>query len=145
MLTAIAGRRCAASSRARSASPYWAAARPGVTAFPPERITAQCPVEWQFYCEHIHAAVDTALRKGKQVLIVTEPYLSDKHVAQQNALESALRARFSGQPRVRYLNLGRAVDLRDKSLCWDGMHLTAEGNRRVATALSQPVMDLLRD
>jgi lysophospholipase L1-like esterase len=42
-------------------------------------------------------------------------------------------------------NLGPAIDLRDKSLCWDGMHLTEEGNRRIALALSQPVVDLLQN
>jgi len=41
--------------------------------------------------------------------------------------------------------LGRTVDLRDKSLCWDGMHLTEEGNRRIAGALRQPVFDLLQN
>jgi hypothetical protein len=36
------------------------------------------------------------------------------------------------------------VDLRDQSLCWDGMHLTEEGNRRIAAALRQPALEMLR-
>jgi lysophospholipase L1-like esterase len=78
------------------------------------------------------------------VLVVTEPYISDKHVEQQRALEAMLKQRFAGQVHLVYLNLGRTIDLRDKSLCWDGMHLTEEGNRRVAQALIQPVLETLQ-
>ena len=46
-----------------------------------------------------------------------------------------IQMRFPNQPHLRYVNLGRAVDLRDKSLCWYGIHLTEEGNRRIAVAL----------
>jgi len=56
-----------------------------------------------------------------------------------------IQMRFPNQPHLRYVNLGRAVDLRDKSLCWYGIHLTEEGNRRIAVALSQPLFDLLQN
>lgn len=104
-----------------------------------------CPAEWQFYCDHIYAATELALKNGKRVLIVGEPYISDKHVNQQAALENMIRARFNGQTKVRYLSLGRVIDLRDRSLCWDGMHLTDEGNRRIAEALVKPVLELIKD
>jgi hypothetical protein len=103
-----------------------------------------CPVEWQFYCQQIYEVTDLALKQGKRVMVVTEPYISDKHVEQQRALEGMLNKRFEGQTNLRYLNLGRTVDLRDRSLCWDGMHLTEEGNRRIADALIQPVVELLQ-
>jgi lysophospholipase L1-like esterase len=106
--------------------------------------TATCVSEWRFYCEQISETVSLALKEGKRVLVVTEPYISDEHVAQQAAIESMLSVRFAGNPSVRYLNLGTAVDLRDTSLCWDGMHLTQEGNRRIAAALVQPVRELLQ-
>lgn len=102
-----------------------------------------CPAEWRFYCEQIYGATELALKKGKRVLIVGEPYITDKHMAQQSALENMVRARFANRPQVVYLNLGRVVDLSDPSLCWDGMHLTEEGNRRIAEALVKPVLDLL--
>jgi lysophospholipase L1-like esterase len=102
-----------------------------------------CPTKWQFYCQQVYEAADQALKDGKQVLIVTEPYISDDHVEQQRALEGMLSKRFEGQTRLRYLNLGRSVNLQDRSLCWDGMHLTEEGNRRIAAALIQPVTELL--
>jgi lysophospholipase L1-like esterase len=103
-----------------------------------------CPPAWQFYCRQIYETTDLALKRGKRVLIVTEPYLTDKHVEQQRALEGMLSKSFAGQTNLRYLNLGLTVDLRDKSLCWDGMHLTEEGNRRIAEALMQPVLELLQ-
>lgn len=104
-----------------------------------------CPPEWQFYCDRIYEATELALQKRKRVLIVGEPYITDKHVAQQAALENMVRARFANRPQVHYLNLGRVVDLRDPTLCWDGMHLTEEGNRRIAEALVKPVLDLIKD
>jgi lysophospholipase L1-like esterase len=105
--------------------------------------TATC-AEWQFYCEQISETVSVALKESKRVLVVTEPYISDEHVAQQAAIANMLSVRFAGNPNVHYLNLGTAVDLRDTSLCWDGMHLTEAGNRRIAAALVQPVRELLQ-
>ena len=105
--------------------------------------SAACSPEWQFYCDRISAAADLALGKGKRILIVGEPYITDRHVAQQHEAETFLDHRYAGQPRLRYLDLGRTVDLRDPSLCWDGMHLTEEGNRRIAAALVQPVLEML--
>jgi lysophospholipase L1-like esterase len=103
-----------------------------------------CPPEWEFYCQQISETVEQALQQAKTVLVVTEPYISDRHVAQQQALRAMLEARFSNQTRFAYLNLGRTVDLRDPALCWDGMHLTEEGNRRIAAAMVRPVSELLR-
>ncbi len=102
-----------------------------------------CPVEWQFYCQEIYEVVDRELSSGKRVLIVTEPYISDQHVQQQRALEGMLNKRFAGQANLRYLNLGRSIDLSDHALCWDGMHLTEEGNRRIAESLAQPILEML--
>ena len=102
-----------------------------------------CAQRWQFYCDRIVAATDLALAKGKRVLVVTEPYITEAHLEQQSELGRLLRSRFAADPRVRYVNLGWAVDLRDPSLCWDGMHLTTEGNRRIAAALQDPVREVL--
>jgi lysophospholipase L1-like esterase len=111
---------------------------------PQDAKSGSCSPEWQFYCDRISAAADLALGKGKRVLIVGEPYISDPHVAQQHDLANFLNHRYAGRSQLRYVDLGRAVDLRDQSLCWDGMHLTEEGNRRIAAALSEPVRDMLQ-
>lgn len=48
-----------------------------------------------------------------------------------------LARRYLNRADVRYLNLGKEIDLGDPALCWDGMHLTAEGNRRIALAIEK--------
>jgi hypothetical protein len=104
---------------------------------------------WSSYCHSMTTAIDYALGNGKAVLVVTQPYLVDPtgrklHIDQQRALAGMLARSYSRERRVRYLNLGDAVDLRDPVLTWDSMHLTSEGNERVARALAPTVQDLLR-
>ena len=103
-----------------------------------------CSPKWKFYCDQIVGAVELSLTKGRRVIVAGEPYLTDDHVEQQFELEKMLAVKFAGDSRVRYVNLGRVVDLRDQTLCWDGMHLTEEGNRRIAAALRQPTVEMLR-
>ncbi len=102
-----------------------------------------CGERWAHYCTAIHSAVDYALSRGKQVVVVTEPYIADFHVEQQRIMVGMLRERFGSHPRVHYVNLGRAVDLRDRRLAYDGMHLTAPGNERIAGNLVQPLLEVL--
>ena len=102
-----------------------------------------CSPRWSFYCQQISEAINLALNRQKSVLVVTEPYISDGHVEQQLELENMLKKRFAGA-NLKYLNLGRTVDLRDRSLCWDGMHLSEEGNRRIAAAMAQSALEMLR-
>lgn len=107
------------------------------------RTDTGCWEPWGFYCEQVDLALNEAFAQEQRVLVVTQPYIADGHVDQQQALAGMLRERFSEQPRVRYVNLGWTVDLKDRSLCYDGMHLTAQGNERIADALVEPVRELL--
>jgi hypothetical protein len=50
-----------------------------------------------------------------------------------------LQRRFGTDPRVGYLNFGNTIDLHDSRLSFDGMHLTAAGNHRIADVLGDPV------
>jgi hypothetical protein len=88
-------------------------------------------------------AIEYPLARGKKVMVVGQPYIADVHVEQQAALETAIRERFGQDPRVRVVNLGRVLDLRDRTLSSDGMHLTAAGNRRIAEALRPAVLGML--
>ena len=76
-------------------------------------------------------------------MIVTQPYVTDRHIDQQWVLLWMLKARFSNDPRLRHVNLGKVVDLHDPTLSYDKLHLTAEGNERIAEHLVQPVLDML--
>ena len=78
------------------------------------------------------------------MIVVSQPYLSDLHVDQQRALEASLHREFGGDSRVRYVNLGRLLDLRDPQLAYDGLHLTAAGNQRLAAALSPAVLEMIQ-
>jgi lysophospholipase L1-like esterase len=98
---------------------------------------------WSEYCGAVREAVRNARRRGLRAIVVTQPYLSDLHVDQQSALEASLRRDFSGDSAVRYVNLGHLVDLHDSRLAYDGIHLTATGNQRVAAALAPVVLDVM--
>ena len=105
---------------------------------------ANCDERWRFYCEHLVEAIDSALSRGKRVVVVTEPYIGDIYIDQQRHLAAMLQVRYANRPDAHHVNLGLSVDLRDPNLCWDGMHLTEEGNRRIADALAKFLIPLLR-
>lgn len=90
---------------------------------------------WHRYQEAVDAAVAEARRRGVVVFVVTEPYLSPVHKEQQRALAQMVTERYAGDRTVHYVNLGPTLDLRDRSLCFDGVHLTERGNERIADAL----------
>jgi lysophospholipase L1-like esterase len=100
--------------------------------------------DWTYYVRAVRDAVAVALAQGKQVFVITEPFISDMHVDQQTALVEMLRTDYGKEPRVHYVNAGKAVDLEDRTLCYDGMHLTAAGNRRVAEAIAPSLVKVLR-
>jgi lysophospholipase L1-like esterase len=98
---------------------------------------------WAYYCWSVRTAVEYALGRGARVMVVTQPFISPPHVAQQRALGTMLRTAFGGDRRVRHVDLGGALDLRDAVLTFDGMHLTPAGNARIAEALVGPTLELL--
>lgn len=99
---------------------------------------------WLFYLQSIRAAITIALAQGQRVLVVSEPIISDTHVEQQEALAEMVQKEFGRDPRVRYRNAGLTIDLNDRAMCWDGMHLTAAGNKFVAEWLAPDVEEILR-
>jgi len=121
-----------------------------VTGEPPRRITdvasTGCKAPWPEYCRSVLVATEFALKAGKQVLVVTQPYelgtFGERHREQQSEMAAMLARRFDSDPRVRYVNLGPVVDLADPALSFDHMHLTAPGNAIVAAALVPPVVEM---
>lgn len=99
---------------------------------------------WRHYTDRVVDAVRFARGRSVKVLVVTQPYASDSHISQQRALAHALDEAFHGDSGVRYVNLGLAVDLRDRSIAYDGLHLAAKGNERVASLLVEPVLTMTR-
>jgi lysophospholipase L1-like esterase len=100
--------------------------------------------EWAFYCSRMAQAMKVALDGGTDVLMVTQPYISGPHRRQQELLHAFLERRFPGDPHLHFANMGDTINLKDLSLAFDGMHLTARGNRIVADAMVPYVRDLIR-
>jgi hypothetical protein len=99
---------------------------------------------WRHYVASELQAIEYARARGVKVLVVTQPYASDTHVAQQRALASAIASRFSRDGGVAYVNLGRLLNVRDRQVGYDGLHLVAAANARVADALAAPVKSLVQ-
>ena len=107
-------------------------------------IGVDCGPRWHNYCEWVATGVDYAVAHGMRVVVVTQPYCSDLHREQQQALGAMLARRYGQRSDVAHINLGQGiVDLKDPRICFDGAHLTAEGNARIAEALVAPVLSAL--
>ena len=109
-----------------------------------QTLEADCG-HWSEYCGAIEEAVRHALAHGQGALVITQPYVSDLHIDQQRALASMMARRFGSDTRVRYVNLGRLIDLRNRSIAYDGLHLVAGGNAKIADELVPVVLDLLSE
>jgi hypothetical protein len=97
---------------------------------------------WRQYTDSVLTAVHFARAQKVKVIVVTQPYASNTHVAQQRALADALAATFGGDAGVRYVNLGNVINLRDRTIAYDGLHLVALGNERIAEGLVAPVLEM---
>jgi hypothetical protein len=102
-----------------------------------------CRAKWAHYCRSVSDAVRFALDHGKKILIVTQPYIDDRHRAQQAELRAMLTEHFNDNANVGYVNLGETIDLMNSPLAYDHMHLTREGNAVIARDLVGPVARLM--
>ena len=64
------------------------------------------------------------------------------HIRQQAEMAAMLSRRYAGDRAVTYVNLGDTIDLADEQLSGDRMHPTREGNRRIATELTESVLTM---
>jgi hypothetical protein len=105
-----------------------------------------CGGPWSYYCGAVGAAVRFAVDRGKSVLVIGQPRLAygeaERHASQQRALAEMLAREFDGNPRVRYVDVGDAVDLSKQSVAFDGLHLNRDANAAVAARLVEPVREL---
>jgi hypothetical protein len=108
------------------------------------KTTGECGDKWARYCNSVAAAVQYSLDRGRDVVVVSQPFISDTHVEQQRVLHDFLARRFSANPRLQRVDLGAAVDVKDTDLAFDGMHLTARGNQLIADRLTDPVLRAMR-
>jgi hypothetical protein len=96
------------------------------------------------YCDSIVRAVNAALTHGTRALVVSAPHQAAAATDLQPAVAAALQRRFtSGEP-VRYVDLGRLVNMQDTTMSFDGVHLTAVGHEQIAEALTVPLLEVLQ-
>lgn len=101
-----------------------------------------CESPWQIYCESVASAIAYARASGVDVVFAGQPATHDpamqpRHVHQQEQIALMTARRFGQDARVRYVSLRDAVNLTNEQLSFDGMHLTAEGNRIVAEKMAE--------
>jgi hypothetical protein len=109
--------------------------------------TGTCRGTWVRYCTLVRGAVRYARDHGLQVLVVSQPYalgeqLRAAHIQQQREVADMIMREFAGDDDVAYVNVGELVDLSDPRMAFDRMHLTVDGNSRIADALIAPVQAL---
>jgi hypothetical protein len=106
---------------------------------------AGCSRPWVFFCDALLRAVRVALARGQRVIVASQPRMTDPrvHDQQRHALADMMARQFGREPRVRYLDLGSAVDLSDRNYSFDEMHLGLDGNRLIAAAFVDPVRAML--
>jgi GDSL-like Lipase/Acylhydrolase family len=106
-----------------------------------------CQGEWTAYCALVYRAIRFARTDGVQVLVATPPYvlgerLRTANIAQQREMAEMVARHFANDPDVLYVNFGEQFDLSDPDVSFDRMHLTPDGNARLADALVEPVRAL---
>ena len=111
----------------------------------PAASATTCEDRWKDYCGSIADAITWARSRGIAVIVGTQPYVSDRHVAQQQALTTFLKMRTAADPGVVHVNLGHAIDLKHPGLAYDGMHLTRDGNLVIAEAFVEPILGIARE
>jgi hypothetical protein len=102
-----------------------------------------CDSAWSRYCEAVADAVDYSLSQGQRVLVVTEPYVSHDHYAQQRALARWLAYRYGTDQRVRYRDLGWALNQLDPELAIDAATLKPAGIEAFADGLVTTLIDMV--
>lgn len=99
---------------------------------------------WAQYCGAVIAAVQKVASRGQHAVVIGQPTLGAVHVEQQALLRAALERTFGADSRVMYVDLANAIDMQDKALVYDGIHLVARGNEIIAERLLPIVEPLLR-
>lgn len=122
------------------------AAKPGLSSLPN---VAGCEAPWVHYCDSIYRAVTFARGRGAGVVVVAQPGgqggdIWARHDHQRAQLAAMLSRHFGGDRAVQFVDLSRSVDLNDRDVSFDGMHLGADGNRTIARGLVEPVLSVAR-
>jgi hypothetical protein len=107
--------------------------------------TLGCDFPHVTYCESMAAAIRFGVERGKTVVVATQPLMADGrgrelHALQHTMLAGMMANWFAADPRIVFADLSTLIDLQLPAFTFDGMHLTPEGNDRIAASLVEPVI-----
>lgn len=108
---------------------------------------AGCNAPWVTYCESLYRAIRHGRAKRMTIMVVLPPLMTKfsraRHQDQQAATAAMLLRKFQGDEMVRSVDLSRTVDLEDRHVSFDEMHLDPDGNAVIARALAPHVRTLI--
>jgi hypothetical protein len=96
------------------------------------------------YVDAIRNAVHAALVNGFAVVVATPLNPGPGDDADSDALAAMVATAFAGDPRVRFVDLGRHPDMVDPAIWLDGGALSAAGHATAAARLTPEVVDVVR-
>ena len=96
------------------------------------------------YCGAMIETVRVGLQQGSDVFVAAAPVVSARQEQQQRSLAAALARAFAGERRVHYVDLGRAIDVRDPELASNGVYPTPAGSRILASQLAEAMLEPIR-
>ena len=103
-----------------------------------------CAGQSAAYCGAIAETVSWVLAHGMTVAVVAPPDISRRHQLQQTSLLAVLAQRFGDDRRIRFIDMGRDVDVSDRSLSPDGVFLSSRGNQILAEDLAPALYEVVR-
>lgn len=106
----------------------------------------ECGHPWVAYCDSLYRAVSYARSHAVKVLVAMPPLMTRDSTAlhrdQQRVSRAMVERRFANDPGVRCADFSLTVDLTDRHLSFDEMHLDQDGNAVVAKAMAPYVIAL---
>ena len=96
------------------------------------------------YVDAIRNAEQAALVNGSAVVVVAPPNVASGSAADGDALAAMVTTAFAGNPRVRFVNLGRHPDMANPAIWLDGVALSAAGHAAAASHVTPDVLEFAR-
>jgi len=97
------------------------------------------------YCDAMVRTAAFALDRGLAVVVASPPYVSARHRMQQESLRDRLARELGRHAHFQYRWMSRDVDIRDRELSQDGVHLTPKGSQKTAEYLADAILQALGD
>jgi hypothetical protein len=101
------------------------------------------PVPAGNYVDGMIAAVETARRLARGVIVAVGPAETEQDREHLRTLQSRLAASLASDRAIRLIDLTSAPDVHDPELLLDGYDYGAEGRTRVAAAISPTLLELI--